>query len=117
MKTVGIGVIGCGARIQGILDGLSDEDSLIKLAAICDPSQESIDECLKKYNQHAKIYEDYRELVKDPAIDWVFIGSWNCFHREQAVAALEAGKHVFCEKPPATNLEDCLAIRDRKSVV
>lgn len=39
----------------------------------------------------ACVVEDYRELVADPEIDWVFIGSWNSQHRDQAAAALEAG--------------------------
>ena len=112
MKTVGIGLIGCGARLQWLFESLSDEKFTTKLVAICDPREEAIEQGLKKFNPQAKVCKDYRELVKDPAIDWVFIGSWNCFHREHAVAALEAGKHVFCEKPLATNLKDCLAMRD-----
>ncbi len=43
-------------------------------------------------------------------MQYVMIGSWNCFHAEQAIAALEAGKPLFCEKPLATTLEDGLAI-------
>lgn len=52
------------------------------------------------------------EVWENPDVDWVMIGSWNCLHAAQSVAALRAGKNVFCEKPLATTLEDCLAIRD-----
>jgi len=82
----------------------------MEVVAICDPSERCIQIAREKYGD-PKVYEDHRDLVKDPSVDWVFIGSWNCFHREHAVAALKAGKHVFCEKPLATNLDDCLAIK------
>ena len=51
-------------------------------------------------------------LASHPAVDWVFIGSWNVFHARQAVLALAAGKNVFCEKPLATTFADSLLIRD-----
>ena len=52
------------------------------------------------------------ELVADERVDLVDIGTPNHVHREQAVAALEAGKHVACEKPLAGTLEDARAMRD-----
>ncbi len=56
--------------------------------------------------------EDWRDLVADPAIDVISIAAPNQFHAEMAVAALEAGKHVWCEKPMATSLEDATRMRD-----
>ena len=107
-----IGIIGCGGRIRGLLGRLPGLGQDIAVAAVCDVDERSIGETLATVAPGAKVYADYRQLAADPSLDWVFVGSWNCFHREHAVAALESGKHVFCEKPLATTLEDCLAIRD-----
>jgi predicted dehydrogenase len=49
---------------------------------------------------------DWRDLLADPDVEVVSITAPNAFHAEMAVAALEAGKHVWCEKPMATSLED-----------
>ena len=53
--------------------------------------------------QHAT--DDWRSMVQDPEIDLVDVGTPNHVHRDQAIAALEAGKHVACEKPLANTLE------------
>ncbi|MBK8179569.1 MAG: Gfo/Idh/MocA family oxidoreductase [Planctomycetes bacterium] len=55
---------------------------------------------------------DWRELARDPEIDLVDVGTPNDVHREQALAMLEAGKHVACEKPLAGTLDDARAMRD-----
>lgn len=54
----------------------------------------------------ARSTADWRELVADPAVDVVSITAPNAFHADMAVAALEAGKHVWCEKPMATSEAD-----------
>jgi predicted dehydrogenase len=53
---------------------------------------------------------DWRKVVDDPDIDVVSIATPNKFHAEMAIAALEAGKHVWCEKPMAPNLPDAEAM-------
>jgi len=52
------------------------------------------------------------QLLADETVDWVAVSSPNAFHANQIIASLEAGKHVFSEKPLAPNLADCLAVRD-----
>jgi len=53
-----------------------------------------------------KGYGDWRRLIEDPAVDVVDITTPNNLHMEPALAAIEAGKHVFCEKPMAVKIED-----------
>ncbi len=112
MSAVGIGAIGCGGRVLGVMKRIPGIGEDIEVRALCDVSPTSIQQAREAFAPDAKVYEDYRELVRDPGIEWVMIGSWNCYHREHAVAALSAGKHVFCEKPMATTIEDCLAMRN-----
>jgi predicted dehydrogenase len=111
MGKVGIGMIGCGGRLGGVVWGLRDEaKDGIEIRALYDPSEDAIRETKRLFNEDATVYTDYRDLVQDPSLDWVMIGSWNCAHAEQTVAAFQAGKHVFCEKPLATNIDDALAM-------
>lgn len=114
---VGVGIIGCGKRASGIAKRVIDISDQTKVVAVCDPNERSVKDCREHLNVDFSVYDDYNELLRDEAVKWVIIGSWNSLHREHAVAALEAGKDVFCEKPLATTLEDCVAIRDawRKS--
>jgi predicted dehydrogenase len=111
-QSIGIGLIGCGGRLRQVVDNLLRATDRVEVRALHDPNPESIRIGREKYNPAAAVCDDYRALCARPDIDWVMIGSWNCRHREHAVAAFEAGKHVFCEKPLATTREDCLAMGD-----
>lgn len=57
-----------------------------------------------------RLYADYRELLADRDVDAVFLATPTTEHASQIVAALEAGKHVFCEKPTSLDLDDCLRV-------
>ncbi len=108
MKEVNVGMIGCGGRLRGLIQPHPG----LNVVALCDPSADSIADAQACYGGQATVYASPAELVADRRIEWVLVGSWNSLHKEHAVAALRAGKHVFCEKPLATSLDDCLAIRD-----
>ncbi len=104
-----IGIIGCGERIRAVGDYVRRADPTIKVVALYDPQQSSVEVTQKFFDvPDATVYERWEDLVKDPTLDWIFIGSWNYIHAEQAIAAFKAGKNVFCEKPIAINVQQCL---------
>ena len=55
---------------------------------------------------------DWQDVVNDPAIDLISVCTPNDTHAEISIAALKAGKHVWCEKPMSTTLSDSVAMRD-----
>ncbi|KRG12456.1 Gfo/Idh/MocA family protein [Lederbergia galactosidilytica] len=74
------------------------------LQAICGRNEEKVKEAAEKFGWNS--YEtDWRELIKRDDIDLIDIVTPNNNHAEIAIAAAEAGKHVFCEKPLALTLE------------
>src|SRR4051812_30721040 len=68
------------------------------IAAVCTTRQESAEAAAQKY-EATKAYWDFRKLVADPDVDVVDVCVRVPFHHEIVMAALEAGKHVYCEWP------------------
>jgi len=112
MKKIKIAAIGCGGMGLPIVKGLLSLDERLQLVGIYDPNEKSIKKTMEEIEPQPKVYDSYQSLVADPEIDWVMIASWNIFHKEQTVAAFEAGKNVFCQKPLATNIDDCKEMYD-----
>lgn len=102
---VKVGVIGVGTVSQlmhlPILNSLRD---LYKITAVSDVSPSQLAYIAEVYR--AKAYADPYALVKDPDVDAVFVCSPDQYHAEYALAAIEAGKHVFVEKPVTLCIED-----------
>lgn len=102
-----IAIVGCGGIANGKhLPSLSKQQQ-VELVAFCDIVTERAEKAKEKYGTpDAKVYEDFRELLKDGAIDVVHVCTPNDSHAEITIAALEAGKHVMCEKPMAKTAAD-----------
>lgn len=104
-RTLRIGIVGCGGIANGKhLPSLSKMDN-VELVAFCDIIRERAEQAAQKYNSNASVTTDYRELLADPSIDVVHVLTPNDAHAEITIAALEAGKHVNCEKPMAKTAE------------
>ncbi len=105
MNRLRMGVIGLGwfgeihcETIAGIPN--------IELAALCTRKPERLSQQAAKFGVQ-KTYADYRDMLADPEIDAVSIVTMWDQHSEPAIAALQAGKHVFLEKPMASTVADC----------
>lgn len=102
-----IGIIGCGGIANGKhMPSLKRLDN-VEMVAFCDIVEERAQKAAQEYGTaDAKAYVDYKELLKDASIDVVHICTPNNSHADIAIEALEAGKHVNCEKPMAKTAED-----------
>jgi predicted dehydrogenase len=94
---VRIGVIGTGSRGGGLISHINSIQGL-EVAACCDVLPFRLEKGLAKVEGKAKPYSDYRALLDNPAIDAVLIATPMSEHAHIAIDALDAGKHVYCEK-------------------
>ncbi|MDR1851812.1 MAG: Gfo/Idh/MocA family oxidoreductase [Propionibacteriaceae bacterium] len=105
MGKLRFGLIGCGGianrKHLPALAALRDE---VEITSFCDVIYERAEKAAREAgSQSAKVSTDYRELVEDPQLDVIHVLTPNVNHAEITVAALEAGKHVLCEKPMSIN--------------
>ena len=109
MKKWRVGIIGVGGIFNGAHREHYLKDDRLEVVALCDIIEERAVECRDGFFPDAKVYTDFNELLKDETIDSVDICTPNYLHSIIAVAAFKAGKHVFCEKPLGTDVEQCKA--------
>jgi predicted dehydrogenase len=105
-----VGVLGCGPIAQ-----FAHFDACVKarnaeLHAICDVAPDLVDRMACTY-QPERRYADYAAMLADPDVEAVVIATADSFHVPAAIQALEAGKHVLCEKPIGVSVEEVEALR------
>ena len=112
-RKVRIGIIGCGGIAnQKHLPSLHTLPN-VEIVAFCDIIVEKAEAAAKRYGTpDAKVYKDYKELLKDKSIEVVHVCTPNRSHSFITVDALEAGKHVMCEKPMAINAAEAKKMVD-----
>ncbi|MCC5829657.1 MAG: Gfo/Idh/MocA family oxidoreductase [Phycisphaeraceae bacterium] len=103
---IGLGGIWKAAHAQPWLDHPN-----VQIVAGCDTNPEKLKPAKELWGMKT-LSEDYRDIIKLKEVDVVDICTPNVYHSEIAIAALEAGKHVFCEKPDAVNAAEARKMAD-----
>ena len=106
-----VGFIGCGGMAGSHLGSLlaMQEDENIAVRRVCDVYRTRAEEFrdrIKADGGKAKISRDHRKVLSDSKIDYVVIATPEHSHHRLVIDALEAGKHVYCEKPLCHNIKD-----------
>lgn len=108
------GVIGCGGIGRSRHHLASDERC--RLVALCDVDSSHLtrmhDLAKKKFGQTLQEYHDFRDLINDPNVDIVHIATPPHWHGIMSVAAAEAGKDIFCEKPMTRTIGEGKRVRE-----
>ena len=101
-----VGIIGCGriAQTRHIPEYLDNENA--EIAGFYDLNKQRAQQLAETYN--CKAYSSIEEMLADPKIDAVSVCVVNTEHARVSIQALNAGKHVLCEKPMAVTLEECV---------
>jgi myo-inositol 2-dehydrogenase/D-chiro-inositol 1-dehydrogenase/scyllo-inositol 2-dehydrogenase (NAD+) len=110
-EQVGICLIGAGRA--GMIHGRNFASRVPRAAmtAVSDVLEEGAKTAARELGVSA-VYTDYREALRDSAVDAVIVVTPTKFHRDIVIAAARAGKHILCEKPMAMNREECQSMID-----
>lgn len=113
MKAMGfyrVGIIGAGNIVrQRHAPGLREIRD-VQITAVANARQESARHFVAEWAPGASIFADWRELI--PHVDVVWIGAGPFLHAPATIAALEAGKHVFCQARMSTDLDSALRMNE-----
>lgn len=108
MRKVKIGFVGAGWMGSCQMRRICERDDA-EILALFEKDEHRGKEVLRELGLREELLvDDYQAILSNPEIDTVWLVSPNSFHGPQAIAAMEAGKNVFCEKPAATTFKDYL---------
>ena len=106
-EKLNMGIIGSGGRGSANLRGVASEN----IVALCDVNVQTLEAVHKKYPK-AKKYTDWRKMMDDKSIDAVTVSTADHCHAPASVAAMRAGKHVYCEKPLTRDVHEARLVTE-----
>lgn len=101
---VKIAFVGVGGIFDAHISGVV-KNPAIEVYALCDIDEKKLRVKGEKYGV-TRLFTDYKEMLKLDEIDGVVVCTWNKEHAPISIAAMKMGKHVFCEKPMAINVQE-----------
>ncbi len=111
MKEMGVGIVGTG-WVAGEHIRAFNENPHTKVVALCSRTERSARDKAAECGITCDIFTDYARMLDQAGVDIVAVATPPDMHKDQAVGAAEAGKHLLLEKAMATTLEDARTIRD-----
>lgn len=110
MRKIRAGIIGCGGIANGKHLPAMKKNGNFEIVAFCDLVEERAQKARQEYGtEDAKVFTDYKELLKED-VEVVYVLTPNSAHAPLSIDALEAGKHVMCEKPMAKTYAEAKAM-------
>jgi myo-inositol 2-dehydrogenase / D-chiro-inositol 1-dehydrogenase len=101
-----VGVVGLGRLGKRHAENLAYRVPGASLVAACSPLEEER-AWARDTLPEPRLYDDYADLLADPEVDAVWLVTPSSLHAQQIIDALQAGKHVFCEKPLSLDVAEC----------
>ena len=103
---LGFGMCGCGGFVEkGVLPAMETADNA-QAVALFDVSADRLKQIGDQFGIGRR-FEKYEDLLACDEVNVVYIASPNVFHKDQVIAAAQAGKHIFCQKPMGMNAQEC----------
>ena len=106
-----LGIIGCGHMGRANLTNCAAHPDVVVTAA-CDVDENRLESTVEQYKATCRGFRDYREMLQSKDLDAVIIATLPHWHALQAIAACEAGKDLYIQKPMTLHLAESLAVRN-----
>jgi len=104
---INLAIQGLGRRYGGFIDGIAAKENNVRLKYLCDVMPSQLDKAQikvgKKIDYKVKSEEDIRKIIDNKKIDAIFMATPDHWHTPGAIMAMQAGKHVYLEKPCSHN--------------
>jgi predicted dehydrogenase len=113
-RPVRVGMIGCGGNARSHMQQLKQIPG-VQIVALTDPSPKALEETVRAHPELAGVpqFSDHRQMLAQVDMDAVEISTPHTLHFQQIMDALDAGKHVLCEKPMVCSTQEALQVIEK----